>query len=309
MCTSVLSIPAVYHPFIRYADGMKFFNPLTPNDHYSDHTVPLNSKHSILYIYSTNIGTEYFKRGIYSQFFFSSKCSLFHNSNVLGSCIIHILFTGVLKLKKNNSGARRLILPTALHQYSYRVHSVSLMRSKCQRQYFGTSYWQLHCTALPLVRKGVLFLSAPTNHTGLSTMRFFKLHISVEDRSRWMRFLRPWALPSFSIWQVAHGQSVERILRKQIVFDLYKPLSDFWIKIDLLDVTRFIILPFTAQHVANVSTSIFRSLRLAVLLLKSRASLTCFRACFLPGWSKNLSWIYEQLWTTIITSCGALNPF
>ena len=46
----------------------------------------------ILYIYSTNIDTEYFKRGIYSPFFLSSKCSLFHNCNVFGSCIIHILF-------------------------------------------------------------------------------------------------------------------------------------------------------------------------------------------------------------------------
>jgi len=41
------------------------------------------------------------------RFFFSSKCSLFHNSNIFGSCIIHILYTGVLKLK-NNSGAKRL---------------------------------------------------------------------------------------------------------------------------------------------------------------------------------------------------------
>ena len=46
-------------------------NPLTPNDHYSAHTAPLTSKHCILYIYSTNIGTEYFKHGIYSPFFFS----------------------------------------------------------------------------------------------------------------------------------------------------------------------------------------------------------------------------------------------
>ena len=42
------------------------------------------------------------------RLFFSSKCSLFHNSNVFVSCIIHILYTGVLKLKKNNSGAKRL---------------------------------------------------------------------------------------------------------------------------------------------------------------------------------------------------------
>ena len=41
-------------------------NPLTPNDHYSGRTAPLTSKRCILYIYSTNIGTEYFKHGIYS---------------------------------------------------------------------------------------------------------------------------------------------------------------------------------------------------------------------------------------------------
>jgi len=42
------------------------------------------------------------------RFFFPSKCRLFHNSNVLGSCIIHILYTGDAKIKKNNSGANRL---------------------------------------------------------------------------------------------------------------------------------------------------------------------------------------------------------
>ena len=45
---------------------------------------------------------------VYTLRFFSSKCSLFHNSNVFGSCFIHILYTGVLKIKKNNSGAKRL---------------------------------------------------------------------------------------------------------------------------------------------------------------------------------------------------------
>ena len=44
-------------------------NPLTPNDHYSGRTAPLTSKCFILYIYSTNTGTEYFKHGIYSPFF------------------------------------------------------------------------------------------------------------------------------------------------------------------------------------------------------------------------------------------------
>ena len=36
------------------------------------------------------------------------------------------------------------------------------------------------------------------------------------------------------------------------------------VKLDQLDVTRFIISPFIAQHVSNVSTSIFRTLRLTV---------------------------------------------
>ena len=45
---------------------------------------------------------------VYTLCFCSSKCSLFHNSNLFGSCIIHILYTGVLKLKKNHSGAKRL---------------------------------------------------------------------------------------------------------------------------------------------------------------------------------------------------------
>jgi len=45
---------------------------------------------------------------VYTLRFLSSKCSLFHNSNVFGSCIIHILYTVCAKIKKNNSGAKRL---------------------------------------------------------------------------------------------------------------------------------------------------------------------------------------------------------
>ena len=45
------------------------FNPLKPNDPYSGRTAPLTSKRCILYIYSTYIGTEYFKHDIYSPFF------------------------------------------------------------------------------------------------------------------------------------------------------------------------------------------------------------------------------------------------
>jgi len=34
------------------------------------------------------------------RFFFSSKCSLFHNSTVFGVSIDHILYTGCAKIKK-----------------------------------------------------------------------------------------------------------------------------------------------------------------------------------------------------------------
>ena len=34
------------------------------------------------------------------RFFFSLKFSLFHNSNLFGSCIIHILYTECAKIKK-----------------------------------------------------------------------------------------------------------------------------------------------------------------------------------------------------------------
>jgi hypothetical protein len=82
------------------ASHWTIINPLMPNDHYSGRTAPLTSKRCILYIYSTDVGTAYFKHDIYSPFFFSSKCNLFCNSYLFGSCIIHILYTCVLKLKK-----------------------------------------------------------------------------------------------------------------------------------------------------------------------------------------------------------------
>ena len=41
--------------------GPVMFNHLTPNDHYMGRTAQLTSRCCILYIYSTNIRTEYFK--------------------------------------------------------------------------------------------------------------------------------------------------------------------------------------------------------------------------------------------------------
>ena len=75
-------------------------NPLTPNDPYRGRTAPLTSKRCILYIFSTNIGTEYFKHGIYSPFFPHQNAACF----IILTCLVPVLFTfyiqGVLKLKK-----------------------------------------------------------------------------------------------------------------------------------------------------------------------------------------------------------------
>ena len=56
---------------------------------------------------------------VYTLRFFSSKCSLFHNSTVFGSCVIHILYTECAKIIKNNSGPKWLIM------FFYRAHPFS----------------------------------------------------------------------------------------------------------------------------------------------------------------------------------------
>ena len=82
---------------------------MTPNDRYSGRTASLTSEHCILYIYSTNIGTEYLKHGIYSPCF-SLQNSVFF---IILTYLVPVLFTfhiqGVLKLK-NNSGTKRLMV-------------------------------------------------------------------------------------------------------------------------------------------------------------------------------------------------------
>jgi len=56
---------------------------------------------------------------VYTLRFFPSKFCLFHNSNVFCSCIIHILYTGCAKIKKNNSGAKRLTSNDARRPVTY----------------------------------------------------------------------------------------------------------------------------------------------------------------------------------------------
>jgi hypothetical protein len=73
---------------------------LTPNNPYMGRTAPLTSKRCILYIYSTNIGTEYFEHGLYSPFFCLQNTVCF----IMLTCLVPVLFAfyvqDVLKLIK-----------------------------------------------------------------------------------------------------------------------------------------------------------------------------------------------------------------
>ena len=117
------------------------FNRLTPNDPYMGRTAPLTSKRCILYIYSTNVGTECFKHALYSPFFFSSKCSLFHNANLFGSCIIHILYTGCAEIKKKNSGTKRL---TVLMHGSTHIRRKKLWGTCCHLDVYALHFQSLY---------------------------------------------------------------------------------------------------------------------------------------------------------------------
>ena len=99
-------MPATYYTHLILLDVImqlalilkSLFNPLMPNDLYMSCTAPLTSKRCILYIYSTNVGTEYFKHALYSPFFFSLQNAVCF---VMLTCLVPVFYIQcVLKLKK-----------------------------------------------------------------------------------------------------------------------------------------------------------------------------------------------------------------
>ena len=91
------------------------FNRLTPNDLYISRTALLTSKRCVLYIYSTNVGIDYFKHALYSPFFSLQNAVCFIMLTSLVPVLITFYIQGVLKLKKNNSGAKGLMSAYILH--------------------------------------------------------------------------------------------------------------------------------------------------------------------------------------------------
>jgi hypothetical protein len=104
-------------------------------------TAPLTSKRCILYIYSTNVGTEYFEQALYSPLFSLQNAVCF----IMLTCLIPVLFTfyiqGVLKLKKNNnSGVKGLSFSCDRIQLN-----VPRRTAASEREGFQT-FWELMMT-------------------------------------------------------------------------------------------------------------------------------------------------------------------
>ena len=100
----LLNIKCVFLFYLQLSSETFFMlrriNLLTPNDHYRGRTAPLTSKRCILYIYSTNIGTEYFKHGIYSPFFPLQNAVCFTMLTYLVPVLSTFYIQDVLKLNK-----------------------------------------------------------------------------------------------------------------------------------------------------------------------------------------------------------------
>ena len=68
---------------------------------------------------------------LYTLRLFSSKCSLFHNANFFGSCIIHILYTEFAEIKK------KIIIPAPKGQRIVKIRQeYSVLCVKTDVQFF-----------------------------------------------------------------------------------------------------------------------------------------------------------------------------
>jgi len=107
---------------------------------------------------------------------------LFHNANLFGSCIIHILYTGCAKIKKNNSGAKRLTTPCYWTKCNCRVSAIISRRNKYSNAFafIVLSFWTFPYF-LPTRRHATVWLGVGLNmevsETFYIILRFHSLSV------------------------------------------------------------------------------------------------------------------------------------
>jgi hypothetical protein len=120
------------------------FNTLTPKDHYNGSTAPLTYKRCILYIYSTNIGTEYFEHGIFSSFFFfflNAVCF------IILTYLVPVLFTFYIQ------GVQNKIIPAPKGSSNQEIFRILCNRKIQYRVHNPVERpWKVMCGGLDVVR-------------------------------------------------------------------------------------------------------------------------------------------------------------
>ena len=90
---------------------------------------------------------------IYTLRFFLFKMQIVSYSNVFGFCIINILYTGCAKIKKNNSGAKRLTKVYWLRA----IAVIGLRRETFYTQKYGATILQVRMLAWNVVKINLLY--------------------------------------------------------------------------------------------------------------------------------------------------------
>ena len=125
----------------------------------------------------------------------------FHKSNIFGSCFIDILYTGWVKLKKNNSGAKRLTCTDPGH--SHMPNSTVLQYTHCAaihtRLQHGAEFENDFCLTITLNLIFCCYNSNKHRHTILSKSQHYKTPAATHFRSHWSIIREHTAVQTF-VW-------------------------------------------------------------------------------------------------------------